>query len=141
MKLFKWNDSYSVYLPEMDAEHKALFRMIANLQKEIMSGAPAGRVLTMLHETITHITGHFAHEEQRMTATRCPYYRWHKKQHETATRSALEFERRIRRGDGRAPLELLDFFSNWLRGHLALADRMMAAHLRACSRHSASLAS
>jgi len=141
MKSFRWNDSYSVYLPEMDAEHQALFRMIANLQKEILNGAPGGRILTILHETIAHITGHFAHEERRMAATRCPYYRWHKKQHETATRATLEFERRIRRGDDQAPLELLDFFSNWLRGHITLADRMMAAHLRACSRHNAALAS
>ena len=141
MKLFKWTNSYSVYIPEIDAEHQALFRMIADLQREIVSGAPAGRIQAMLHETITHIAAHFAHEERRMTATHCPYYRWHKKQHDTATRTVLGLERRIRGGDGEAPLELIEFFAGWLRGHINLTDRMMAAHLRACGRHNAALAS
>jgi hemerythrin len=141
LKLFKWTSNYSVYIPEIDAQHRSLFRLAADLQREIVSGAPAGRVQAMLHETITHIARHFAHEERLMIVTHCPYYRWHKKQHETAARSVRSLERRIRRGDGDAAPELLNFLSDWLNGHIGLTDRMMAAHLRAYERRTTRLAS
>jgi hemerythrin len=39
-------------------------------------------------------------------------------------------ERRIRRGDRDAAIELLDFLSTWLTDHIRLADRMLGAFLR-----------
>jgi hemerythrin len=141
VKLFKWTNHYSVYIPEIDDEHRSLFRMAAELQREIVTGATPDRVQTMLHEIINQITAHFAHEERLMIATHCFYYRWHKKQHDTAARRVRSLERRIRGGDGDAALELLHFLADWLQGHIGLTDRMMSAHLRAYERRIAAFAS
>ena len=44
-------------------------------------------------------------------------------------------------GDSSAAGELVEFLSEWLRGHMAVADRMMSARLRNYLRFNTSLAS
>jgi hemerythrin len=49
--------------------------------------------------------------------------------------------RRVAAGDAAAAGELLEFLSEWLRGHMAVADRMMSARMRNYLRFNTSLAS
>ena len=131
LKSFRWTRKDSVYIGEIDAEHRDLFRMIARLAREIASGAPLSRVQTMADETLRHAAGHFAHEERRMAATNCAYYPWHKKQHATAARNLRRLALSLEAGDRDTALALLNSTAGGLRDHIGLSDRMMAAHFRA----------
>ena len=77
---------------------------------------------------------HFAHEELLMQAARYPLLNWHRRQHETARNAARPLVARIEAGDRQAVKALLELLAGWMKDHLAVADRMMAAALRAYAR-------
>ena len=130
MRLFKWSKRYAVFVPEIDAEHKDIFRLADELHQAVVGGAPADRAPAILRELIARGEDHFVHEELLMRSTSYPASAWHKGQHDTVRKRVNEFAPRIEGGDGEAALLLLEFLSGWLQDHIRLADCMMAAHVR-----------
>jgi hemerythrin-like metal-binding protein len=84
---------------------------------------------------------HFRHEERLMRAIRFTGLAWHKQQHDAVRKRTKALAKRIANDDPEAPGELLEYLGEWLRGHLAVADRMMSARLRNYLRFNTSLAS
>jgi hemerythrin-like metal-binding protein len=121
---------HAVFIPEIDAEHKNIFRLADELHQAVVGGAPADQAQAILRELIASGEDHFAHEERLMRSTHYPALAWHKAQHDTVRKRVKEFAPRIEGGEGQAALLLLEFFSGWLRDHVRLADCMMAAHVR-----------
>jgi hemerythrin len=130
MGLFKWCSSHSTYLPEIDAEHRELFRLGAELHKAILNGRDPARVKPILANLLTSAEAHFLHEERIMRAAQYPALGWHKKQHDAVRWQARRLSKRIHKGDTAARIELLTFFDAWLKKHTSVADRMMGAYLR-----------
>ena len=141
MRLFKWNRMHAVFIPEIDAEHKNIFRLAEELRQAVATGAPAGQAQAILRELIARTEDHFAHEERLMRATNYPASAWHKRQHDTVRKTVKEFVPRIEGGERQAAPLLLEFLSDWLQGHTRLADCMMASHVRNYERAQAVLAS
>ena len=141
MRLFKWSKMHAVFIPEIDAEHKNIFRLADELRQAVVGGAPAGHARDLLRELIAKSEAHFAREERLMRATQYPGSAWHKKRHDTVRKRVKEFAPRIGGGDGQAAIALLEFLSGWLHDHVRLADCMMAAHVRNYERDQAALAS
>ena len=141
MRLFKWNKMHAVFIPEIDAEHKNIYRLAEELSQAVAGGVPADQARAILRELIASGEDHFAHEERLMRATNYPASAWHKGQHDTVRKRMKEFAPRIEGGDGEAAPLLLEFLSGWLRDHVRLADCMMAAHVRNYERAQAVLAS
>jgi len=130
MPEFEWTRQNVVDVPDVDEEHQALFRLCADLQNAVKAGAPAAQVHSILDDLIAHTAEHFSHEERQMRTTGYSHYAWHQRQHHTARSKVTAFERRVRRGDLDAAREMLDFLHGWLKEHIGIADRMLAAHLR-----------
>ena len=65
-----------------------------------------------------------------MRAARYGSLRWHKLQHDTASKRVSQFVLRIEQGDATAGFELVEYLTSWLHNHTRLADRMMGAFLR-----------
>jgi len=141
VRLFKWNKMHAVFIPEIDAEHKNIYRLAEELSQAVAGGVPADQARAILRELIASGEDHFAHEERLMRATNYPASAWHKGQHDTVRKRMKEFAPRIEGGDGEAAPLLLEFLSGWLRDHVRLADCMMAAHVRNYERAQAVLAS
>ena len=76
-----------------------------------------------------------------MRAIHYTAFDWHKRQHDAARKRSKALAKSIAGGDPDAPGELLEFLAEWLRGHMAVADRMMSARLRNYLRFNTSLAS
>lgn len=122
--------SHSVFVPDLDDEHKEIFEAVAEVQS-----APAGSDLRAVMAHLTDcIVEHFAHEERLMRAARYSSLRWHKHLHDSARRQVLQFVERIQQGDGDAIPLLTEYLSSWLSSHTRIADRMMGAFLRNQSR-------
>lgn len=130
MALFRWSDTYSVYLPEIDAEHRSLFQIAAELHKALLACARPEKFRAVLRNLLAHTEGHFQHEERLMRAVDYPSYEWHKRQHDTVRKRAKALARRMMNGDTDAPMLLLEFLNVWLQDHIRLTDRMMGAYLR-----------
>ena len=130
MRIFEWNETHAVHVPEVDDEHRQLFRLCDDLQRAMMAGAASSEVQSIVDDLVIHTAKHFSHEEREMRAAGYSLYAWHHRQHHTARFSIRVLERRIRRGDRDAAIELLDFLYGWLNDHIRLADRMLGAYLR-----------
>jgi len=130
MPLFHWTKQYSVFVPEIDAEHRAIFLMGAELERAAAEHAPQARLREMIRALAGHAEDHFTHEERLMRDARYEAFEWHKHQHDGVRRKLKEFAKRIGSDDGEAPGELLQYLSHWLHDHTALTDRMMGARLR-----------
>ena len=132
---------HAVFIPEIDAEHKDIFRLAEELRQAVAGGAPADQAQSILRELMARAEDHFAHEERLMLATQYPALAWHKGQHDSVRRNVREFAPRIEGGERQAAPRLLEFLSGWLRDHMRLADCMRAAHVRNYERAQAVLAS
>lgn len=130
MALFRWNDSYAVYLPEIDAEHRSLFQIAADLHKALLARGRPEKFRATLRNLLAHTEEHFQHEERLMRAVNYPSFDWHKRQHDTVRKNAKALARRMMSGDTDAPMLLLEFLDGWIKDHIRLTDRMMSAYLR-----------
>lgn len=134
MPLFHWSKQFAVYLPEIDAEHRAIFLAGAELENAVGAGVPAARVRELVRAIAGHVEDHFTHEERLMRGARYDAFEWHKKQHDGVRRRLKQFARRVDDGDGNAPGEILEYLAHWLHDHTRLTDRLMGARLRNFSR-------
>ena len=130
MSLFKWSSDYSVYLPEIDAEHRAIYRLASELHKALLAGTEAETLKALAANLVEAEEQHFRHEERLMKAMHYQGSAWHKKQHDTARKRTKELVKRLAEGDAAASVDVLKFLSQWLTDHLTVADRMMGATLR-----------
>ena len=140
MRVFKWNAAHAVYLPEIDAEHRAFYQAAAELQQAFEGSAPAERLLEILRSMLLVLEDHFVHEERLMEATNYLSFGWHKQQHDAARHRLKEFTKEVEAGETNAVASLLEFLSHWMRDHVAVADRMVGAYLRNYSRAHAGFA-
>lgn len=130
MAAFKWNESHAIHLPEVDAEHRNLFHLAADLKNALGKGAPATDIEEKLRALFAEVEDHFTHEERMMRSARYALFAWHKGQHDTLRTGAKQFAKRIRAGEMAAGTEFLEFLARWLRDHMAVADNMMGAAIR-----------
>ena len=130
MLSFKWSKAHAVYLPEIDAEHRNIFRMAEELQKAATAGADSERVLALLRGVLAATEAHFNREERLMRSLQYPLYTWHKQQHDTVRKRSREVLKKFEAGEVGALEMLMGFLAGWLRDHTSVADRMMGAYLR-----------
>lgn len=130
MRVSKWTRANAVHLPEIDAEHRAIYRAAGDLQHGIEAGASRGRILELLHAVAATIEDHFTHEERLMREARYESYAWHVQQHNAARRRFMQSIGEVEAGAHQSAALLVDYLSGWLRNHTSVADRMMGAYLR-----------
>lgn len=130
MRPFKWNTTYTVYLPDVDQEHRDLFRLASELHRALLGDGAGATTGALLAELADHLAVHFVHEESLMAEAEYPSLEWHKRQHQTARKKAASLARRVRKGDAQASADLLEFLGSWLKDHIQVADKMMGAYLR-----------
>ncbi len=130
MRPFKWNKGNNVFLPEVDAEHREIYRCAAELQHAVETGADQAGVEAAMESLAAVIQEHFAHEERLMKAAACPSYEWHRRQHQTALKQTKALLAAHTAGDAAAPGAYLEYLARWLKDHVSLTDRIMSAQVR-----------
>ena len=65
-----------------------------------------------------------------MRRWRYPALDWHQSQHAAGRKKVNRLAEAVRSGDTECMGRALDEFSGWLKDHVHLADRMLAAYLR-----------
>lgn len=128
--MFEWNNSYSVGIDSIDAQHRALFGIAAELHSALTAGK--GSVITgqVLDRLVQYTMSHFAHEEHLMRLHDYPDLAAHKAEHDSLTRQVAEFQAKVRAGRASISVPLMHFLGEWLRNHIERCDRKYAPHLR-----------
>src|SRR5262245_46458725 len=109
MNSFKWSKAHAVYLAEIDAEHRNLFRLADEFQKAVIAGDDPAHLVNLLRTALSETEAHFNHEERLMRSIQYPLYNWHKQQHDTVRKRAGECLKGLECGDLDAAPVLLEF--------------------------------
>lgn len=131
MALMHWSEKMSVGVPELDADHKELIRVINQLAADADITGRRGAVRQSLFSLLRYAEFHFAREEKVMTACGFPGIEEHKQEHR-------DFVARIRAlnhnfdedPEGSAEIvneDLLRFLQDWLNHHILIEDKAYRA--------------
>jgi len=127
---FSWSVHNEVFLPEIDAEHRALFQGGQELQRLLAAEAPVERIRECLNHVAQLAESHFQHEERLMRESQFVSLDWHIQQHDHLRRLSKEVDA----ADMPSLRAFVEHVGTWLHDHTTVADRIMAAHVRNWSR-------
>ncbi|MCH8137126.1 MAG: bacteriohemerythrin [Proteobacteria bacterium] len=125
----EWTDTLSVGVPAIDQDHKALLSLF-NRCIEVANGARPNKELgAILDELVDYTKYHFQREEKIMAACDYPHLRRHRTGHQLLVKEIQRHKRKYDQGDLTAD-SLLDFLSNWLKGHIMGTDREAVSYFK-----------
>lgn len=129
MAIVEWDESLSVGVGEIDAQHKGLLCLINELHEAMKEGRSRemlGQVVARLKD---YARTHFSTEEKYLRQTAFPGCEEHRIQHDRFIEQVLDFE--LEMAEGRAtPLEVVRFLLDWYVRHVKGLDRQYAGHLQ-----------
>jgi hemerythrin-like metal-binding protein len=130
MALLDWNDSYSVSIRAIDAQHRHLFDLLNKLHDAMMAGKSEPVLGPVLQELIRYVGTHFEAEEGILQKHRYPMLSEHRKQHKELAAEVIDFEEKYRAGTVMPGLPLMEFLRSWLTHHIFETDRRYSGYLR-----------
>jgi hemerythrin-like metal-binding protein len=129
MPLINWNDKYSVSVPEMDRQHKKLINMINNLNDAMKAGKGSEIIGKILSDMVAYTRTHFNEEERMLAAAGYDGLNEQKKLHASFVRKLIEFKSKYDSGQTMISIEIMDFLSKWLTGHIMEIDKRYSTTL------------
>jgi hemerythrin-like metal-binding protein len=130
--IVRWEDSYSIGLPEIDDQHRVLFDIMNRLWSATIHQAGQAELLGIVDQLEKYTRNHFAGEEAFMRALGYPRLEEHRKAHQSFI-DRIMAERQSAVSGGQPGLELLRFLNDWLVGHILVTDRDYAESYRRMS--------
>ena len=94
--IFPWNDSYSVRIPQIDAQHKGLIRLINDLHSAMAAGKGKEALGTILDELVRYTESHFKYEEGMLRQRQYSGLAAHQSEHQKLTGQVIELRERFR---------------------------------------------
>ncbi|WP_245651248.1 bacteriohemerythrin [Paramagnetospirillum marisnigri] len=130
----EWSDDLLINVDAIDADHKKLFNLMADIFASASHGADA--INRAIGALASYTKEHFSREEESMAGAQYPALEAHKYEHEHLV---FQLEGLINRlmvsGAEAIDSELAKFLMNWLGGHIMTFDVKYAAYLRETGQH------
>jgi hemerythrin len=135
MALFEWVDDYTVNIDEIDAQHKRLVAMLAELHEAITARKGSSALDKILAEMVDYSKTHFATEEYYMTKYDFPGYATHKNEHDAFAAKAHELQQQTGKRTIVITMETANYLMDWLRDHVLGTDKLYAPFLNSKGVH------
>lgn len=121
MEKITWDASYSIGVPQLDAQHQKLIAMINTLIDTPNAEYSSEIISDLLSKAINYALEHFKSEEDYMEAIHYPGIVAHKKEHKRfilkmANESVLVMQKK------EGPTDLLTYLKAWLTHHILYSD-------------------
>lgn len=123
--MFTFTKDCLIGIPEIDEEHKKLFALIESTDNALkMDGTPFSDALLLISELKHYAESHFAHEEAYMERINDPELSRQQKEHAAFFDkvNSYHFTDITEESAKEIMLELLEFLSKWLMGHILGSD-------------------
>ncbi|MDQ6957163.1 MAG: hemerythrin family protein [Mariprofundaceae bacterium] len=126
-----WKEEYNTGEPEVDKQHKVIFKYLEDLEAHMQAGDINDRYIKMLLDNLGIFTrSHFCYEEICMRRLKCPVAAENKEYHAKLlaayTRYCERFE--VEGASDDLIQKLHDFLESWLVNHILKID----TQLRSC---------
>lgn len=131
MSMFEWNESFSIGVAAMDAQHKRLVAMVNRLYEAMRTGKGDAAVCPILQELVSYTLTHFAAEEALMRKVGYPQLNAHLELHKALTDKATELLKTLKDGKMVATVSVAAFLKDWLTTHIQNEDRRYGLHIQA----------
>ncbi|MFH2065612.1 MAG: bacteriohemerythrin [Pseudomonadota bacterium] len=122
MAYMNWDNSFSVGVEEIDAQHKNLINIFNKFYYRIESDdkKALGRLLASLVEYTVY---HFATEEKYMKKFHYHDTENHIKEHQLFTEKVADVKKRFDSGKLILSLEITKFVKDWIANHILVSDK------------------
>jgi hemerythrin-like metal-binding protein len=128
--MFEWNNSYSVGITSIDAQHQNLFAMGRELHTAMSNGQGKASLAKILDRLVQYTSVHFAHEERLMRLADYPELAEHTAEHALLTKKVAQFQKDFEAGRAVMTVQLLQFLKDWLHHHINGSDQKYTPHLK-----------
>lgn len=123
--LVTWSDEFSLGMPEVDAQHKALIDLINRVWISLVKKANHEQTLKIVEELEKYTLTHFTVEEIFMREIAYSQFDEHKKEHEKFVARIAQEKMKIVAGHP-VTLDMLHFLRDWLINHILVSDKRYA---------------
>jgi len=121
MKPLEWNDSLSLGIEAIDAEHKKLLALSNALIASVKSD-DRDTVRKCFHELREYTVVHFLNEEKYMEQIRYPELSRHKLEHLELKSRVKQYQEGLFHRAKIDPKDVQEFIKHWLIDHVVYAD-------------------
>ena len=122
MSLIRWQDSFTIGVSFIDADHRVVVSLLNQLYDARQEGQTRDVVGSVLNVLIEYTINHFRREERLMELADYPDLAAHKQRHDYLAGQVQLFQQQYDAGRYAAVDELLDFLKNWLVEHIIGED-------------------
>jgi hemerythrin-like metal-binding protein len=130
VRRLQWSEDHSIYIPELDEQHKGLLEATQELRAAVLTGESKDRLEFLAGRMATRLAAHFRYEESLMRGSRYSAMDWHERQHQNARAKLALLRNAVRGRAGESAFALLEELADWFLDHVSVADRMLASHVR-----------
>ena len=134
--MFSFTSDCIIGVPQIDQEHKRLFELIAETDTALKKDqGSVDQAILLINELKQYAVNHFSHEEAYMQKINDPELKRQKTEHAAFLKKVNSYEyasvtEEAARG---IMLELLEYLSRWLVGHILGSD-IMIGHFKAAEK-------
>ncbi len=120
-----WTPDLSVGVPNIDAQHKELFKRINQLLEAMKVGKGKQVIAEILSFLKQYAAVHFADEEKLMRKIKYPEFNQHKSAHEAFVKDFLALADKLGKIGANAAIiiETQQKLSDWLVNHIGKVDK------------------
>ena len=123
MALINWDDSFSVKVAEIDAQHQKLVQLVNSLNDAMKQGKGKDAISIVLNELINYTATHFKTEEKYFDEFDYPLTDEHKMEHSNFVKKVMAFKNDFQSGKLGLSIDVLNFLVNWLKNHIMIVDK------------------
>ena len=129
MTLIRWTNSFIVYDPSIDAEHREIVDIVNALFQDVRDSRSPQVIESHLSALAELFGRHFVNEERLMKATGYSRLEEHHRAHASMTQRTVELLDRFRQGEATMTLNQMQFLKAWLCTHIQESDTHFGSHL------------
>ncbi|HKK00822.1 MAG TPA: bacteriohemerythrin [Desulfuromonadales bacterium] len=122
-EFFKWDDSLSVKVTEIDRQHQKLVALVNKLFNAMKSGQGDDVLGTILDELVNYTQSHFATEERLMKKFGYQDFDAHKQEHTDLVEQVAELQKKFHNRKASLSSDVFNFLKGWLVNHIKGTDK------------------
>lgn len=130
MELFKWDESLSLGIRELDDQHKKFISYVNKLNNIIARGKTDNLLAPLFYELFEYSQIHFRLEEKLMSDHNYPLLEEHKKEHQDLSKELDKLYDKYNHKVINVTSEMMVFLKNWLINHITDSDMKFKPYLK-----------
>jgi hemerythrin-like metal-binding protein len=128
MGLISWENSYSVKVGSIDADHKKLVEILNSLFTAMSKGEGSKMISDLVKELHRYTIYHFSREEAFFRITGYPNAQKHIEEHKQFIGKVKEFQEMVDKGKNDFSPNMLAFLKEWILNHIMVTDKAYSEH-------------